>query len=369
MGIIASNKKKLDQFLKRNAAYVTPVMLLGGFFVHTITFDRVDRIFEHAVLVFYLLVVALCLVLLVSKDTRLGRRYSLATRESLVTAVMLFSFGSLFSGFLIFYAKSGSLISSWPFILLLLILMLGPEFKKQFYMEKLVLQISIFYIAIFSYLIFSIPVLVHRMGPLIYVVSGLVSLLGIFLFVRLLRLINPVIISAERKKIITRIGIIFLAFNVLYFTNVIPPIPLSLTFRAVYHDFSRIQGLQYTGAYEPTPAFEFWRMRSGVFHRFQNEPVYVYSQIYAPVNLSVDMYHQWEYFDPTKTRWVEEGKIKIPITGGRADGYRGYSEKENVWPGAWRVKIVTARGQTVGEIRFKIKNTESRPETIVEVFK
>jgi hypothetical protein len=28
--------------------------------------------------------------------------------------------------------------------------------------------------------------------------------------------------------------------------------------------------LQYTGAYEPTPAFEFWRMRSGVFHRFQN---------------------------------------------------------------------------------------------------
>ncbi len=369
MGIIASKKRKLDQFLKRNALYVTPVMLLGGFFVHTITFDRVDRIFEHAVLVFYLLVVAGCLMVLVSKDTRWGQRFSLGTRESLVTAVMLFSFGSLFSGFLIFYAKSGSLISSWPFILVLLILMLGPEFKKQFYTQKLVLQISIFYIAIFSYLIFSVPVVVRHMGPLIYVISGLVSLVVIILFIRLLRSIHRPVIVAHRKKLLIRIGAIFLAFNVLYFTNIIPPIPLSLTFRAVYHDFSRIQGLQYTGAYEPTPKFEFWRMRDSVFHRFNNEPVYVYSQIYAPVNLSVDIYHQWEYFDPQKTRWIDEGRIKIPITGGRADGYRGYSEKLNVWPGAWRVKIITARGQTVGEIRFTIKNATSRPETITEVFK
>lgn len=366
---IATRREKLEKFIKKNIVYVTPTMLFGGFIIHILTFRSIDEVFENLVLIFYLLVVGVCIALLVGRDRPIGRYLKVVEREFTVTAIMLFSFGSLFSAFLIFYSQSGSFISSWPFILILLILTLGPELRKRYFYKKMLLQFSIFYVAIFCYLIFLIPIILKKMGPEIYLLSGLVSLLIIGLYIFLLRKIDPREIYFRRKKILIRVFSIFAIFNILYFANVIPPIPLALKFRAVYHDFSRIQGIQYHGFYEKAPVWQFWNIRKKIFHRVGNETVYVYSQIYAPVNLNTNMYHRWEYFDPSKTRWVETDSIKIPITGGRAGGYRGFSQKTNVWPGSWRVKIETSRGQTLGRLTFKIKESESKPELSEDIFK
>ncbi len=366
-GYLVSKKKSLEQFLEKNKAFTLPIILAVGFIIDTLTLGQVDRVFDNVVIAVHLFIAATSIALLFSVDSRLGRKLRIKNKDSIISAIMLFSFGGLFSGFAVFYAKSGSLISSWPFILVLMALMLGTEIRKKYFMN-MILQISIFYIAFFSYLIFSLPVIVHKMGPVIYMISGLISLIFISAYLFLLSKINKGALTANRNKIIARIISIFVIFNILYFANIIPPIPLSLKFRAVYHDFSRIQSIQYRGSYEPAPTWEFWRNRNRVFHRQGNEPVYVYTQIYAPVDLSIDLYHKWEYFDPAKTRWVEESRIKIPITGGRANGYRGYSQKQNVWPGSWRVKVITSRGQTVGEIRFKIKDAEVAPKLVPEVF-
>ncbi len=345
-----------------------PIILGVGFLIDTLTLGQVDRVFDNVVIMSHLLIVGVCIALLFSTDSRLGRKLRIKNKDSIIAAIMIFSFGGLFSGFTIFYAKSGSLISSWPFILALLALMLGTEIKKK-YFGKLILQISLFYIALFSYLIFSLPVVFRAMGPGIYMLSGFAGLFLIAIYLFVLSKINKEAFSASRTKILIRILSIFLVFNFLYFTNVIPPIPLSLKFRAVYHDFYRIQAVEYYGQYEEAPNWEFWRKRSRVFNRVDTEPVYVYTEVYAPVNLGVDIYHVWEYFDSKRTRWVEASSIKIPITGGRADGFRGFSQKSNVWPGSWRVKVTTSRGQTVGEIRFKIKDAEAKPALVQEVFK
>lgn len=345
-----------------------PAVIAVGFIIDTLTLGQVDRVFDNVVLVAHLVIVGTCIALLFSADSRIGRKLRINNKDSIISAVMLFSFGGLFSGFTVFYAKSGSLISSWPFILALIALMLGTEIKKK-YFKSMLLQISLFYVVLFSYLIFSLPVLVRAMGPGIYMISGFVSLFVMFLYLMLLSKLNTASFSANRVKILVRVFSIFLVFNFLYFTNIIPPIPLSLKFRAVYHDFYRIQAVEYHGSYEEPPAWEFWRKRSKVFHRADNEPVYVYTEVYAPVNLDVDVYHVWEYFDPGKTRWVETSTIKIPVTGGRTDGFRGFSEKRSVWPGSWRVKVTTSRGQTVGEIRFKIQSAEEKPTLVPEVFK
>lgn len=364
---LAAKKKEVENFLEKYWMYTTPIILLVGFIIHTITFDRVDRLFEHAVLLVHMIIVGVTTALIFSKDTTFGRRHKIYERDSILSALMLFSFGSLFSGFLIFYAKSGSLISSWPFILVMLILMLGPELRKGYY-KKPVLQISIYYIAIFSYLIFSIPVIIRRIGPEVYILSGLISLLLISFYLWILARMDKRNLLKYRNKLIIRISSIFIIFNILYFTNVIPPIPLSLTFRAVYHDFSRVQGLQYSGFYEQTPNWLFWKKRSAVFHERAGEPVYVFSSVYAPVNLNTDIYHKWEYFDTKKTRWVETDRIKIPITGGRVDGYRGFSKKTNVFPGSWRVKITTDRNQTIGQIMFKIKEDKGELNLAKDTF-
>lgn len=365
---IVSKKKSLEEFLLRNHRFALPAILIGGFLVDALTLGQADRIFDNVVLIVHLFIVGTTIALLFSTESRIGRKLRVRDRISTITALMLFSFGGLFSGFAVFYAKSGSLISSWPFILFLLVLMVGTEIRKK-YFEKLLLQIGIFYIAIFSYLIFSIPVLVRDIGADIYMLSGAASLFVITLYIFLLWKMNPVTLRVNRKKIITRILSIFVIFNVLYFLNIIPPIPLALKFRAVYHDFYRIQSIEYRGSYEAPPVWKFWEKRSRVFNRAPGEAVYVFSEVYAPVNLATDIYHEWQYFDTEKTRWVTADRIRIPITGGRANGFRGYSKKANVWPGSWRVKVTTARGQTLGQLTFRIKDMIEPIESKEEIFR
>lgn len=368
MGYIATKKKSLEEFLRKNQKFALPAILIGGFLVDMITLGQADRAFDNIVLIVHLLIVATTIALLFSADGRLGRKLRVRERASTITALMLFSFGGLFSGFAVFYAKSGSLISSWPFILLMLAVMVGTEVRKR-YFEKTLLQIGIFYIGLFSYLIFSIPVLVRKIGIDIYMLSGAVSLLLISGYIYILFKMNPETLRENRKKLVLRIVSIFVVFNALYFLNVIPPIPLALKFRAVYHDFYRIQAIEYRGMYEVPPEWKFWEKRSRVFHREPGEPVYMFSEVYAPVNLNTDIYHVWQYFDPEKTRWVTADRIRIPITGGRADGFRGYSKKTNVWTGSWRVKVTTERGQTLGQMTFRIKDLVTPIETKEEVFR
>lgn len=361
-----AKKKNLEEFLKKYYSWTIIVFLVVGFIVHTLTFDRVDRLFEHAILGVHFFIVGITTVILFSRGTDFDRRWRISERESIISAIMLFSFGSLFSGFLIFYAKSGSLISSWPFVLVMFVLMIAPELGKN-YFKKMLLQISIFYVAIFSYLIFLVPVIIRKMGPEIYFVSGVLSLFVIFIYLKILKRVNKKLLIENRKKILIRIGSVFLIFNILYFTNIIPPIPLSLKFSGVYHNFEASAGVEYKGFYEPGSSWKFWRVRSNVFHRVAGEPVYVFSSIYAPINLNLDIYHRWEYFDPAKTRWVEMSAIKIPIAGGRIEGYRGYSEKSSLTPGSWRVRITTDRNQTIGQIVFKIKESNATPALTQEI--
>lgn len=364
----SDKKKRVEDFLRDNRAYALPTILVAGFIIDTLTLRQIDRLFDNIVLLTHMVVVATTIALLFARSTRLGRRLRVSERRSTISALMLFSFGGLFSGFVVFYSRSGSLISSWPFILGMLALMLGTEIKKAYY-ENAVLQVSIFYIALFSYLIFSVPVIVKDMGPHIYLVSGILSLVLIFLYIRLLFLLDPERTLTNRKRLSTRIFIIFGVFNILYFTNIIPPIPLSLQFAGVYHDFSRIQAVEYRGWYEPVPTWQFWAERSRVFQRRGDEPVFVFTEVYAPVRLSVDIYHQWEYFDSERTRWVPSTRVKIPITGGRADGFRGFSYKSNIEPGAWRVKVTTERGQTVGQIMFRVVPAKDAVELEEEMFR
>jgi len=365
---IVSKRKRLEEFLARNRRLMLPVILIGGFVIDTLTLGQVDRVFDNAVLIVHLFIVATTIAFMFAAESRVGRKLKIKERESTITALMLFSFGGLFSGFTVFYAKSGSLISSWPFLVILLAFMLGTEVRKR-YFHTVLLQISVFYVALFSYLIFSVPVIVRAMGAGVYMASGVASLVIVGLYLVLLARLNRPLLVLHRRKIIGRIAAIFLVFNALYFLNVIPPIPLSLQYRSVYHDFYRIQAIEYRGGYEPAPGWQFWQKRSRTFHRAAGEPVYLFSEVYAPVRLNTDIYHEWQYFDTEKTRWVTTDSIRIPITGGRSGGFRGFSKKTNVWEGAWRVKIVTARGQTIGQFRFRIVDASVTPVVIEESFR
>jgi hypothetical protein len=48
--------------------------------------------------------------------------------------------------------------------------------------------------------------------------------------------------------------------------------------------------------------------------------------------------------------------------GGREEGYRGVTKKNNFAPGDWRVQIETRDGREVGRITFTIELDESTSE-------
>jgi hypothetical protein len=346
-------KKKVRELKKKYQHIIMPVALVGGFVFDIFTLNQIDQIFDNAILITHILIAGTTIAFLFSQGTPFGNKFLTEKRVSLIETIMVFSFGALFSGFVIFYTRSGSLMTSWPFVLTMLTLMLGTEFRKEYFM-RLRLQIVVFAMALVSWAIFFVPVVIRKMGPWIFIFSTFVAGVLITGFILILKKINPKKLTLHLKKIIIRIAGILVIFNFLYFTDILPPIPLSLKYKAVYYEVSRLnQG--YSAQYEKTPWYNLFQKRSREMYWREGEDIFVFTQVFAPTKLETTINHVWEFYDPNKRRWQERNTISIPIAGGRKDGYRGFSKKKSLEVGKWRVKTQTTRGQTLGLIRFEIE--------------
>lgn len=328
--------------------------------VDTLTFVRVDLFFTQLLLITYLLVVGTGIVLINLREEG-GAQWISPTAYWWLFVAVQFSFGGLFGRFLIYYSRSGSIFASWPFLLILAVLLVGNEFAKKHY-TRMTLQLSFFFLCIFSFLIFFIPLLLGKIGRPIFFLSGVISLLTIFLFLRLLRYLIPKRLRPNWRAIWISIGVIYLVVNALYFANVIPPIPLSLREAGVYHSVVRTAA-GYRATKEEAPGF--FSLYETI-HLLPGEPVYLYSSVFAPTNFDAYVVHQWQYYDLQQKKWIDSSRIPFPIVGGQERGYRGYTLKTAPTAGFWRVDIETTQGQIIGRIEFKVDITEQEPELLVE---
>lgn len=345
-------KRKVSELKNKYQHIIMPVALIGGFILDIFTLNRIDQIFDNVILIVHLLIVSSTIIFLFSRETNFGKKFLKPKRVEWLQAAMVFSFGALFSGFIIFYTRSGSLLTSWPFILSMVLLMLGTEFRKK-YFEKLTLQIIIFYLAIISWITFFIPVVFKKMGDGVFLFSTLASLIFIGLFFILLRKINPIRFNLYRNKLIKSVLIILVVFNSLYFLNIIPPIPLSLKYQAVYYEVQKLNP-GYSAQFERTSWYNIFRKRSRVMYWRPGEDLYFFTQVFAPTDLRTKIDHEWEFYNVDKRRWEKRNTISLSISGGRADGYRGFSKKESLEHGTWRVRTST-NGKNLGVLRFEIK--------------
>jgi hypothetical protein len=80
--------------------------------------------------------------------------------------------------------------------------------------------------------------------------------------------------------------------------------------------------------------------------------LYAFSAIRAPRGLREEIVHVWRQDGAVVDR------IPLTIAGGRSEGYRAWSHKLN-FPqdprGEWRVEVITAAGQLIGVIRFRVR--------------
>ena len=346
--------KNVEELVHWYERYVSPLSLVAGFISDNLFLTRrVDLWTTNALLSFYLVVSAGGIVLLnrIESSRVLVRR--LLSFAPIVPLVIQFAFGGLFSGFLSLYSRSAGDIISWIFVAIVAVLLIGNERFSRLYV-RVPFQIAILFTTLFAFLIFFLPVVFHRIGEGMFIASGLSALAIASLFIILLMRLVP----ETRKHLTTTaraIAVIYIVFNILYFTNAIPPLPLALKDAGVYHNVvhDTVAG-QYLLQGELFPWYERFLPIPSVFREAPGESAFVYTSIFAPSGLSTLVVDQWQWYDPAQKSWTTEASIAYQIQGGRDGGYEGYSEYPSPQEGKWRVNVLTGYGQLIGRVSFTV---------------
>lgn len=339
--------------------FVSPAGLLFGFFWHLLYLRRIDLLYDNLLLIFYLVMTGAAIIYLNFYHVRKLEARFFEIISIIVPFFLQFSIGGLFSSFLIFYGESGSIVISWPFFAALVILLVGNEFFRRGY-QILVIQLCSYFTVIFLYLVFAVPIIVDKIGDSIFLASGFASLVIIFLYILFLHLVARERIRRGLKWLVGGIAAIFIVLNVMYFINIIPPLPLSLKEGTIAHSVAR-SGRDWILQVEPKPWYYFFQSYNPVFHWQPGTRVYLYAAVFAPTNIKTNIFHRWSFYDQNSKQWVEKSKISYEIVGGQDGGYRGYSYKQSIVPGHWRVDVVNSRGQVLGRFSFEIIQDSTAP--------
>ncbi len=350
-------------WLQKHERVLIPATLVFGVVVDAITFATIDVVLAFSLLIGHVLLVGWAIAFLQGYDARVFSHKSRVFQYGrlIVPYVIQFSFGALLSAVFIFYVFSGSIWVSWPFVLLVVVLMISNDVFRKYYMRATI-QMGLYFFILFALSSVMLPYVLQKMGAWLFVFSGVFAIGLIWGYIKWLAGFVPTIsfgIKRFEKPIIT----IFIIMNALYFLNVIPPVPLSLRDSVVAHSVAR-SSAGYSLQVEKQSFFQRFVPGQRIY-RQDGEPVVVYTAIFAPGSLRARVYHNWQHKE--NGAWVSKGRFSYTVFGGRQDGFRGYSQKSTLDPGSWRVDVETERGQVMGRVRFSIKEGDfGELETIIK---
>lgn len=352
----------IRNFYGRFERPISSLSLIFGFVFDALTLKRVDTIWENIWIVAHLVIVGVFITLIHLQMNEKGGEANPKKAHFWYVNILQFFFGGILSTYLVFYFRSTDILTTWPFIFVLVLAFLANESLKRHYI-RLSFQISLFFLSIYSFAIFLVPVLTHQIGARIFLISGFLSLIFITIFLAILFFFIKDRFTESKKLIVFLILGIFLLVNLLYFTNLIPPIPLSLKDAGIYHSVVR----NTDGNYDVTSEDYGWKGYFTLYPDFKEvsgEPVYAFSAIFSPKGLNITIVHEWQHYDQVQNKWTTERVINLPVVGGRDGGFRTYSVRTNLALGKWRVNVKTTQNQTIGQIRFNIVTSLTAPALV-----
>lgn len=358
-------------FYTKYERFLIPAALVLGLLPDIFFFAFVSFDVTIVTLAFYLGLAGLSIVIIniYEEGLRRGKMHGkfFSFFRIMAPLVLHFTFGALFSSFVLFYSFSGSLFASWPFITTLAFLVVANEIFNK-YNTRPDIHLSVFFFALFSFLNLAVPYLIRDLGPLIFIGTGVFSLLLVGFFIWILSVNLPRVYEARNILIPSVLGL-FIAMHVFYFTNLIPPIPLSLRDIGIYYYAEKI-GNEYRlttremglveGIVQSIPIF------GARMPIYQTSGAYVFSSVFAPPGMSIGILHEWQFDDPN-AGWVTRSTVPFTIAGGRVEGFRGFSKVSNIEPGKWRVNVKTSRGQIIGRHYFKVIQADTPPTFVIEI--
>ncbi|HET7086129.1 MAG TPA: DUF2914 domain-containing protein [Rhizomicrobium sp.] len=352
---------------KKHERKISALSLAGGFAFDSWAFGRIDHARTQAVFIVYLLAAGIAIATLHVLESRPdGRKPSDQTRAGLIF-VTQFALGCLLSGFCVFYIRSASMTSSWPFLLGMAAIFIGNEYMRRYH-SRLLFSALLFFFVLYSYAILLVPLVINRMGRVPFLISGVVAVVIFFFYMQALARLGHERYRGARMQVFAGMAAITVFLNIAYFLRVLPPLPLVLTDAGVYHDVKHV-GADYQAQEEDEPPE--WQALFGthaIMHIQKGAKLYVYSAVFSPRRLNTRIVHVWQWLDPAKG-WQVQQRIPMDITGGREDGYRLYSNKSAPRPGQWQVNIVTGDGRSVGRVRFAVEEQAVPPAVTNKILK
>ncbi len=259
--------------------------------------------------------------------------------DGLPFLLLQFLFGGLFSALFIFYFKSASHILAFFTAAGLGLLLVLNEFIHSHY-QRFTLTWALFGLCAMLLFNFLLPYAIGSIHAAWFYLSTLAgAALAQFL----------------RKKTPGKPGYIFPVWMIAallcsaYWLDAIPPVPLVKKDLQVGIAFSKNANLYQLQVESP----HWWKFWQSPLHIGPNEAVYCVSVVFAPRGLHTELYHRWQIYDK-KQGWRTSSRIGFALAGGRNGGFRGYTYKQSLSAGLWRVSVETETGRTLSSREFEV---------------
>jgi hypothetical protein len=303
-------------YLKAGYHHIATVLFFVGFIFDSINLPEPGDPLAKYLGIFY--IVALAVLLLV-------REYIVAANTASRFEQKLYSFttlgialisGAILSFVFIYYFRSAEILVSWPLFLALGLIIVTNEVVSS-HSFRFMLDLGVLMVSLIFFLVFNIPLFVGEQNDTIFVISVCLATLLSFIYLYILSF------SSEQAKVFTHKAYavavaVPLIVMMLYFTNLIPAVPLSLKKADVYHNVSRTGNGNYLVAKEVNSEkglLSYFKTKS--IHYTEGEGVYFFSAVGAPNELQAPLSHVWEYYDDSTKSWVQSLVISFPLSGGR----------------------------------------------------
>ena len=353
-----SIKKFITPIWQKSAPYHALAFFAAGFIFDVLTLEEVDDFITILSQILYL-VVALGLFLLAIEGRKLNEFLPQTNWANKIAQfeedIFHFALGALLNAFTLYFFKSGTFLNSLIFLFFLTGLLLLNEFRPSFLKHELIPSILI-HTCLVSFFVILAPTVLGKMGTLPFI-------LGLMLY----GLLIAGWLKWRKNKLLVKPQIIIAAclsvfFLSMYLFRIFPPVPLSLKKIGIYHKVEKImtpEGTRYM-AFSSAPWWAFWKETSTPFEARPGDQLHVFTRVFAPAGFADTIYIEWWRYE--KDEWRRSDRIPLPITGGRRDGFRGYSYKNNYAPGRWKVLISTSDGLEIGRTIFEVESVSADTE-------
>ena len=375
MVIAKIKQSRAYQHLLKLTDFLPAIFFFGGFLWDALTIGRNVAALDLFILAAYLLAAASILYFIGQPNFTLGDisklpdwiprlTSNLSTRfcrsrfywPNFPYFMLQFLFGSMLSALFILYFKSASHWLAWLMSVLLGVLLVGNEYLEDKY-RQLTISWALFGFCAMLLFNFALPFLLGSIHAIWFYLSTLLGAgFAYWLYQK----------TPHHSGSIKPVGLIAIALMLAYTFDMIPPVPLVKRDMAVGYAITKVAG-DYQLSQQSSDWWVFWRKTSNDLKTTPGQRVYCFSSVFAPNGLNTRLYHLWQRYD-TKSGWQTQSRIGYTLSGGRQNGFRGYTFKQGLQSGDWRVAVETENNKTVAIQEFSVEIVQANSPPVTQLY-